>query len=81
MLLGGGIPTLLFLILVVWGLKDEDLYWGEVAVCTAIIAASWLVFFFAGWPAYITVVPTVIVDIWLLFKLDLFSATVPRLRL
>jgi hypothetical protein len=66
------------LILAVWGLKDEDLYWGEVAVCTGVIGLSWLVCYLADWPAYYTTVPTVIVDVWLLVKLDMLTVNVPR---
>lgn len=78
MLLGTGLPILLFLILAVWGLKDDELYCGEVAVCAAIIVVSRLVCFYAGWSAYYSVVPTVIIDVWLLHKMDMLGVTIPR---
>jgi hypothetical protein len=73
---GAGFPTLLFLILVVWGLKEEDLEWAEAGILAAVLLVSGAMVVLAGWATVLIAVPAVILDVWLLFKLDMLGARV-----
>ncbi|MEX2243976.1 MAG: hypothetical protein WD716_09045 [Fimbriimonadaceae bacterium] len=63
------IPAIAFVVLAAWGLKDEELYWGEVGVCAAVVVVFGVVCYFSGWPMYLMAVPLVLADIWMIFKL------------
>jgi hypothetical protein len=71
---GAGLPILLFLILAVWGLKDEDVGWTEVGIATALLVVSGLVVYQMGLHPRLITVPAVIADVWLLYKLDILNA-------
>ena len=73
---GAGLPTLLFFILAVWGLKDEDITWLEAGIGFLIIAVSSAVILMTGSHPALIALPAGIVDVWLLYKLDLLNAKV-----
>lgn len=67
---------LLFVILVAWGLKDEELYWSEVGWYAGFCVVSSAVMMLIGLATIIIVVPFVIVDIILIAKLMGFNPSV-----
>ena len=72
---GAGLPILAFLVLAAWGLKDEDLTWLEVGIAFAVLVACGVVISLTGMQPVLIAVPACIIDVWLLYKLDLLNAT------
>lgn len=71
---GAAVPVMLFLILAAWGLKDEDVSWGEVGIAAAVIVVSAVAILATGQLPVLIAVPVGLVDVWLLYKLDILNA-------
>jgi len=63
------VPFLVFVILLVWGLYDGDLYPKEGAILVGIWGVLLLVFCLLKIPSLWFVVPTVLLDIFLILKI------------
>ena len=71
-----GLPVLLFFILAIWGLKDGEVTWLQVGIAFLILVVSFVAVVLLTPNPIPLAVPAVIIDIWLLYKLDILSAPV-----
>lgn len=63
------LPFLLFVILVVWALIDNDLYAKEAIILGCVWLALLLGLLLIPYAGFYCVVPMVLIDVWLLVKL------------
>ena len=75
---GAGLPLVLFFILIVMGLRDGDVSWTESNATAVVVLSTFVAVLTFQCHIATYLVPTVAIDVWLLFRLGIADARVYR---